>query len=251
LLKELVIAIQSYFIAYRLIRKHGSWKWILAPGLIYAILFGLGLYLFYTTSSGFTNYLMETTNIKKWLQSNNSLLSFLFVTTVVMVDLLLLIFYFSLFKYLFLIICSPIFSFLSERTRGLIDGDPASITAGGILKDARRGISVALRNCGWQVIYFLALILLSFIPVIGWIVPLAGLLVECYYYGFSMMDYSCMRNGLNQDEANEFIGRSKGLPIGNGIVFYIMHLVPVIGWIFAPVYAIVAAMVAAGKMKNG
>ena len=38
-----------------------------------------------------------------------------------------------------------------------------------------------------------------------------------------------------------FIGRHKGLAIGNGIVFDLMHLVIFVGWILAPSYAVVAA----------
>jgi CysZ protein len=31
------------------------------------------------------------------------------------------------------------------------------------------------------------------------------------------------------------------LAIGNGMIFYLMHALPVIGWIFAPGYAVIAA----------
>jgi CysZ protein len=34
------------------------------------------------------------------------------------------------------------------------------------------------------------------------------------------------------------------LAIGNGLVFYAMHLLPFIGWVLAPAYAIVAATLA-------
>ncbi len=46
---------------------------------------------------------------------------------------------------------------------------------------------------------------------------------------------------MNTQQSIEFISRHKGLAIGNGMVFYIMHLVPVIGWLFAPSYAVIAA----------
>jgi CysZ protein len=248
LLKEIIISIQAFVAGHRLIRKHGNWKWIWIPGIIYAVIFALGLYLFYTSSSRVTDYLMEQTNIKNWLQSSNGLLSFLFVTTVVMINLLVLIFYFSLFKYLFLIVCSPIFSFLSEKTQSIIEGREVNVSAQTVLKGAGRGIRIALKNFVWQFVYFLALILLSFIPVIGWITPVIGILVECYYYGFSMMDYACLRNGVAETPAGGFIAQRRGLAIGNGMMFYLMHLVPVIGWIFAPVYAVVAPIQALKKL---
>jgi CysZ protein len=42
-------------------------------------------------------------------------------------------------------------------------------------------------------------------------------------------------------ESIYYINNHKGLAIGNGIVFYLMHWLPVIGWILAPAYAVIAA----------
>jgi hypothetical protein len=33
------------------------------------------------------------------------------------------------------------------------------------------------------------------------------------------------------------------LAIGNGLVFYLMHAIPILGWILAPAYAVVAATI--------
>jgi CysZ protein len=68
-----------------------------------------------------------------------------------------------------------------------------------------------------------------------------SLLVECYYYGFSMLDYSSERQRLSATQSIDFIGRHRGLAIGNGMVFYAMHAIPILGWILAPAYAVVAA----------
>lgn len=45
MLKEIIIAIQSYYNAHRFIVKHKLWQWILIPGVIYAILFCAGIFL--------------------------------------------------------------------------------------------------------------------------------------------------------------------------------------------------------------
>jgi CysZ protein len=81
--------------------------------------------------------------------------------------------------------------------------------------------------------------------VIGWITPLIALFMECYYYGFSMLDYSLARNDHSPSQSVHFIGRHKGLAIGNGILFYMMHLII----IFAPAYAIIAATLTVHKVK--
>lgn len=112
-----------------------------------------------------------------------------------------------------------------------------------LMKDIWRGIRIALRNLLWQTVYVLSIFILSFIPLFGWIAPLAALLVECYYFGFSMLDYSSERNKLSSSQSIEFIGRHKGLAIGNGMVFYLMHMIPILGWLLAPSYAVVAATI--------
>ena len=111
------------------------------------------------------------------------------------------------------------------------------------MKDIIRGVRLALRNTLWQTVYTVSLLLLSFFPVVGWITPVVTLFIECYYYGFSMLDYSCERHKLSPTESIAYIGNHKGLAVGNGMVFYLMHLVPIVGWMLAPSYAVVAATI--------
>ncbi|MEO6963046.1 MAG: EI24 domain-containing protein, partial [Puia sp.] len=112
-----------------------------------------------------------------------------------------------------------------------------------IFKDIARGIKLALRNCLWQTVYTVSILILSFIPLVGWITPLISSLVECYYYGFSMLDYSCERHGLSPSASILYISKRRGLAVGNGMVFYLMHFVPFVGWVLAPSYALVAATI--------
>jgi CysZ protein len=202
------------------------------------------MYFFWTTETAAIAYLNKITGLQAWLEKMNSgWLSFLVSFAELVLTLLMLLFYFSLFKYLWLIIGSPLFAWLSEKTETLMEGKEYPFSWPQFLKDMWRGIRLALRNTLWQTVYTIAIILLGIIPVVGWAAPVFALLIECYYYGFSMLDYSCERRKLSSAESIRFIGAHKGLAIGNGIVFYLMHWVPVIGWIFAPAYAVVAATI--------
>ena len=58
-----------------------------------------------------------------------------------------------------------------------------------------------------------------------------------------MLDYSCERHKLSPSDSIAFIGKHKGLAIGNGLIFYLMHGLPIIGWVLAPAYAVVAATI--------
>ena len=251
MLKEIVIAIQSYFEAHQFIVKHKLWKWIIIPGLLYAVLFTVSMYFFGKTSTAFIDYLTQTTGLDKWLQQlQNSWLGFLFTFAGIILWMVQMMIYFSLFKYIFLIIGSPVFAYLSERTEAIKEGKDYQFNIHQLMKDAWRGIKLALRNSLWQTVYMVALFLFSFFPVIGWVTPLIVILVECYYYGFSMLDYSFERQKLSPAESIRIVSNHKGLAIGNGLVFYLMHGLIGIGWVLAPAYAVIAATLSLYKIKT-
>lgn len=244
MLKEIVIAIQSYVKAHHFIRKHRLWKWILIPGLIYMLLFVVSMFFFSRSATNVIEWLSVRIGLKAWVDSlQSSLAGFLFTLGGVMLWLILLLFYFSLFKYIWLIVGSPIFGYLSEKTESIIEGRDYPFNLRQLIKDAIRGIKLSLRNAFWQLFYTLLVLLLALIPVFGWATPLLALLLECYYYGFAMLDYSCERHGLSANRSVEFISKHRGLAIGNGLIFYLMHAVILVGWVLAPAYAVVAATI--------
>ncbi len=142
---------------------------------------------------------------------------------------------------MFLIVGSPVFAWLSEQTENIIEGKATHFDPVQLAKDMWRGVRVALRNSLWQTVYVFSILLFSLLPLVGWIAPLIAFFIECYYYGFSMLDYSAERHKLTPSQSVAFISNRKGLAIGNGMVFYLMHLLPVIGWVLAPAYAVIAA----------
>lgn len=247
MLKEIVIAFQSWREAHYFIERHKLIKWILAPGIIYTILFFIGIYFFWTSADDAVSWISDKMRIEAWLQKTRSeWLSFFFVMMGVMLRLVLVLFYFSLFKYLILIIGSPVFAYLSERTEAIMENKKHSFNWSELRKDSARSIRIALRNCLQQTIYLFGLALMSLLPVVGWVTPIIALFMECYYFGFSMLDYSFARNNFTRQQSMQFIGRHKGLAIGNGILFCLMHSLI----IFAPAYAIIAATLSVHKVKN-
>ncbi len=209
------------------------------------------MYFFGKSASSVIEWLSLKTGLKVWLDTINSgFVGFLFTLAGLILWLILMLFYFSLFKYIWLILGSPIFAYLSEKTEAIISGRSYDFNARQFFKDVVRGIALSIRNSLWQTVYLIAIALLSVVPLAGWITPLIAIVVECFYYGFSMLDYSCERRKMTASESIYFIGRHKGLAVGNGIVFYIMHLLPVVGWVMAPAYAVIAATLSMIKHTN-
>lgn len=242
MLEEIIIAFQSFYRAHLFIRKHRLWKWVIIPGIIYALLFVLGIYFFWQTASSVSEFLFNGTGIKNWLKrEDSSFIHFVLIFGQLALQLILLLFYFSLFKYLYLILGAPFFSVLSEKSENILLKKTYSFSQNNLLAHCMRGMQIALRNLLWQTVYLLAILLLTLIPVIGWITPLFALIIECYYLGFSMLDYTNERHNLSVWEGFTFVNHHKGLAIGNGLGFYLFLAVPVAGWILAPGYAVIAA----------
>jgi CysZ protein len=250
-LKEIIIAIQAYLNAHTFIKQHKLWKWIVVPGIIYALLFMVSMYYFGHTSNNFIEWLSLKTGLKNWLDKmNNGFLGFLFTLGTFTLWIAMMLLYFSLFKYFFLIAGSPVFAYLSEKTEAILEGKDFPFSIAQLTKDIFRGIRIALRNALWQTVYSLNILVISVIPLIGWLTPVFASLIEGYYYGFSMLDYSMERNKKTTAQSIAFIGQHKGLAIGNGIIFYMMHLVPFVGWVLAPAYSVVAATLSIIDVKK-
>jgi len=242
--REIVAAVQCYGKAHQFINRHKLWKWILLPGIIYCLLFIAGIYFVWGYSGNFVDYLFGLLPLRTWIQElESSWVSFVFILLAFSIRILLLLLYFSYFKYLFLMIGSPLFAYLSEKTEAILQRRDFPFSMRQLMKDIMRGIRLSLRNMVYQTICLLLLFILSFIPVVGWITPLVGFLVECYFYGFSMMDYSCERHRMNMRQSITFIKEHRGMALGNGMVFYLFLFIPLLGWLLAPSYAVIAATI--------
>jgi CysZ protein len=208
------------------------------------------MYYFGASANSFFEWVKNFTGITSWQEKiNSATVDFLLAFGGLILWVIIMLFYFSLFKYLWLIIGSPVFAYLSEKTESIIEGRDFPFSIKQLSADIVRGIRISLRNALWQTVYVIFIAILSLFPVVGWPAPIISLFVECYYYGFSMLDYSMERHKRNVNDSIYFIGQHRGLAIGNGMVFYLMHLLPVIGWILAPAYAVVAATLSLQQYK--
>lgn len=209
------------------------------------------MYYFGVSANSFFEWVKNVTGITSWQEKiNSATVDFLLAFGGLILWVIIMLFYFSLFKYLWLIIGSPVFAYLSEKTESIIEGRDFPFSFKQLWLDIRRGIRISVRNALWQTVYVIFIALFSLLPVFGWVAPIISLFVECYYYGFSMLDYSMERHKRSVNDSIYFIGQHRGLAIGNGMVFYGMHLLPIIGWILAPAYAVVAATLSLQKYKT-
>lgn len=103
-----------------------------------------------------------------------------------------------------------------------------------------RGIKINLRNLAWELLLSIPLLLLSLIPVIGILATASLFLIQAYYAGFGNMDYTLERHFRYRESIN-FVKAHRGFAIGNGIVFMLFLLIPVIGIILVLPISVTAA----------
>jgi CysZ protein len=113
------------------------------------------------------------------------------------------------------------------------------------LNDILRGIRIALRNFTIEFLLIGLFTLLGFFigPFAIFIVPILWV-VSAYFYGFSMIDYTCERKRLSVKQGIAFVREHRALAVANGSLYALLDMVPIIGLMVAPINAVVGATTA-------
>ena len=227
----------SYTTAWQIIREKRLWFYFVVPGIISLLFGGLVIYLA-IQASGSIRELVES-----WYPWDNARG---FVTTVaaIMSGVLVTAFGLIIYKYVVLILVAPFMSLLSETVENYLtdDNESLSFSIGRAIKEMLRGIRVALRNILREIFFTIILFFVGFIPVVGFISAPAIFILQAYYAGFGNMDFTLERH-YGVRGSVRFVRANRGLAIGNGTVFLLILMIPVLGLFIAPGLATVAGAV--------
>tara|TARA_R110000796_G_scaffold34111_5_gene88250 strand:- start:1700 stop:2185 length:486 start_codon:yes stop_codon:yes gene_type:complete len=105
-----------------------------------------------------------------------------------------------------------------------------------------RGIRINIRNLGKELLFTIPLLLFKFIPIVNIFSTALLFLLQAYYAGFGNMDYTLERHFKYKESIN-FVGKHKGIAIGNGIVFMLFLLIPVVGVILVLPMSVTASSI--------
>ncbi len=239
MLNQILLGFRSYFRAHRFMWKQRLWPYLLVPGIINLMLITLLVYgaiNMDSTIQAYINSFLEG-NDAWWFKLSEYVIRILF-------NMFVFIIYFIIYKNLVLIVMSPVLALLSEKVDSLYTGRNYPFIFKVFISDVWRGIIIAVRNLVIELSLIAVLLLFGLIPLIGIIAPIIIILIECYFYGYSMIDYSNERKQMTMRASNQYVRENKYLSTTIGLMFYLMFLIPFIGWIFAPCYGIVAGTLA-------
>lgn len=144
------------------------------------------------------------------------------------------------YKHLIMAFSAPFMSPVSEKIEahlyaGVHNHRPTT-NAGQLV----RGLKINLRNLVWELLLSIPFLILSFIPVVGLLATAMLFLIQAYYAGFGNMDYTLERHFPYRESVN-FVKNNRGYAIGNGIVFMLFLLIPVVGIILVLPISVTAA----------
>lgn len=255
IITDVVFGIKTYIKAIRFIFKKKLAWFFLFPLVISIIILIFGLEF-----SGYLSDLVEN-KVFEYMEFKNTESAFIrflqaFIKGTLWVLFKALFFFVFAFTsgYVVLIVLSPVFAWLSEKTEKKLTGTDYPFNFKKFAKDVWRGIVLAVRNLLIEIFFIIAVFVISFVPLLGWLSGLLGMIflffISAYFYGFSFIDYYIERKKLNARQSVYFMRKHKGLAIGNGVLFAFTLLFPVIGTLFAPFLAIISVVAATILMEE-
>lgn len=226
----------GYKKGFRFLSDNKLWKYAVLPGLLNLIIFVLFAYFSWTYSVYFSDYLMSVFHIKSELIND-----FLFVLIVVISRILSFVFMFLIYKYLILILYTPVLAFMAEKIYEIRTNNKIPFRFSTFINNIFRGISLSIKNLFKELFLTLLCTLLGFTVVLSPFVPVLIFIIQSYFYGFSMLDYQLEIKGYTTKKSAEIVWKNKGFVVGNGLIFNLLLLIPIIGVIVAPIWALAAA----------
>lgn len=239
MIKDFLDGILNYFKVVRTANQFGLWKYLYLTGFISIL---LGLLIFYSAFA-FGDELGK--GIFSWYKWD------LGKGVIAAIDdwvggLIIAIFSIAIFKYLVIIISAPLMSFLSEQlerqTEGLPKHQSFSITQA--IGDFKRGIVLNLRNLIREILIVGLILIIGLFPLFTLFAAPLIFIIQAFYAGFGNLDYFLERHH-NVSGAVAFAKRHRFLAIGNGIIFLLLLMIPILGWFLAPFFSTIAGTLAA------
>lgn len=241
-----------FFSAHDFIIKHKLGKYLLISGMLFLLVFSIGIeaiiYGIEQMESTISEWIIN--QVKAYLTLNTEELklgiqgAFWLLKSTVKSNKD------AIFTAVFMIVGTPYFSFISGKIREIITRQTTPFSFKVWKNEIVRGLSLSIKNSFKQLGLILLITLISMIPIVGIVSPLLTFVVQAYYNGILMTDYSLEINGSNVKESQRFYTENKPVMFSIGLGFMFLLLIPVVGWFIAPTYALTASALYFLNHKN-
>jgi len=234
MIKNIFTGIKAYSGTFALISKLKLWKYFLVPIIISIITASIIGFTAYGLSDNIGAFIARIWPWDTGKETFTSISSFLGGATIILIG-------FILYKHIVMALSAPFMSPVSEKIETHLTGvqkHEHRITS--FKEQLWRGIRINVRNLSKELLFTIPILIISFIPVIGIFTSLLLFLVQAYYAGFGNMDYTLERH-YQYGESIKFVRKHRGIAIGNGIIFMLFLLIPILGIIIVLPLSVTAA----------
>ena len=241
MIKNILSGIKGYVGAFSLISELKLWKYFVIPILISIITFVLIGIEAYVLSDNVGSFIAKIWVWDLGKATFTTISNFVGGIIVLVIGLIL-------YKHIIMALSAPFMSPVSEKIEHHLYGNVKNLhRKTSFSEQLIRGIKINIRNLLKELLITIPILVLKFIPIVNIFSIILLFLVQAYYAGFGNMDYTLERH-LNYKESVSFVGRNKGIAIGNGIVFMLCLLIPVFGIIIVLPLSVTAATVETVKL---
>lgn len=244
MIKDIILGIKEYAGAFKLISKLKLWRYFAIPILISvvtAVLIGVKAYVL---SDNVGAYITKIWIWEFGKETFTSISNFIGGLIVLVIGLIL-------YKHIIMALSAPFMTPVSEKIEKHFYGDLKHLHRKTTNTDQLiRGIRINLRNLTKELLITLPILLLKFIPIVNIFSTLALFLVQAYYAGFGNIDYTLERH-FDYKKSVDFVDKNKGFAVGNGIVFMLFLLIPIVGIILILPLSVTAASTRTLKILHG
>jgi len=231
IITNIIEGIKAYFSAFELLNKLKLWKYFAIPILISVITAVIVFTSAYFLSDAIGNQITSLWTFSWGKEVVSTISNFIGGAIIIVFGLVI-------YRHVVMALSAPFMSPVSEAIEKHYLGDVHMDTKFSIT--LARAIKINARNLFKEILFIIPLFFLSLIPVIGIVFTGIIFLIQAYYAGFGNMDYTLERH-YNYKDSITFVREHKGIAIGNGIIFMLLLMIPVVGIILVLPLSVVSA----------
>jgi CysZ protein len=247
----MLVGFKSFFEAIGFVSKNKMNYFYLFPIALSVLFFWVSFSFREELTGDLSNFIYQQFGIQKWINESNFWHKTIdgFITFLVWLATLLV--WLKINRYVSLIILSPLFSIISEKTEQIATGRDYPFSFVQLLRDVKRGVFIAVRNLFLE-FFILAVCFVTslFFPPLAILTTPIEFLVSWYFMGFSFLDYNFERRKLSSWQSYHEVWKRAGTSISIGMLFSLLALIPIFGLAFGSVWATVAAALAINKEEK-
>ncbi|MDO6595959.1 EI24 domain-containing protein [Oceanihabitans sp. 2_MG-2023] len=236
MVKNILKGLKAYANSFALISKLKLWKFFFIPIIISLVTASIIGFSAYGLSDNVGSFIAKIWFWEWGKETFTSISTFIGGIAVLAIGLIL-------YKHIIMALSAPFMSPVSEKIETHLTGiESHSHRDTSFQEQLWRGIRINIRNLGKELLFTIPLLILKFIPIVNIFSTVLLFLMQAYYAGFGNMDYTLERH-FKYRESIQFIRKNRGVATGNGILFMLFLLIPIIGVILVLPLSVTAASI--------